>query len=242
MSRFGLLIDLKNKQLRDDTTGLQTSVNSIESDANRIKVVEGNSVYHKQLLKYPTITRPEGITAAKKHSVVYHIKTTPGPSVSCKARPLAPNKLKIAQEEFRQLIKLGIARPSTSAWASPLHLVPKKSGEWRLCGDYRPINTRTVDNKYSIRRLADCAAALKGKKVFSVVDFARAYNQIPVAEEDIEKTAIITPFGLFEFLYMTFGLKNAGQTFQSFIDEVTRDLSFVFAYIDDLLIASDDEQ
>ncbi len=139
------------------------------------------------------------------------------------------------------MINLGIARPSDSPWSSPLHLAPKKSGEWRPCGDYRRLNERTIPDRYPVRCLEDFTVNLHGTSCYSTIDLIRAFNQIPVAEEDVHKTAIITPFGLFEFPFMTFGLRNAAQTFQRFIDEVTRDLPFIFAYIDDLLLASANE-
>jgi len=69
----------------------------------------------------------------------------------------------------------------------------------------------------------------------------RAYQQIPVSKSDISKTAIITLFGLFEFPYMTFGLRNAAQTFQRFMDWITAGLDFCIIYIDDILIASQDQ-
>ena len=99
-----------------------------------------------------------------------------------------------------------------------------------------------IPDQYPVQHIADFAQQLAGQKIFSTIDLVKAYHQIPVHPDDIAKTAIITPFGLFEFPYMSFGLQNVAQTFQRFIDEVLRDLDFCYAYIDDVLVASASEE
>lgn len=241
LSHYRLIVDVSQQKLVDSLTNVSTvaSLDLSNSLVSSVKVATGgDGKYHRILAEYPEITRPAGTPGIVKHKITHHIRTTPGPPVSCSPRRLAPDKLKIAKQEFDAMLANGTARPSDSPWASPLHLVSKKDNGWRPCGDYRLLNARTIPDQYPIRHIHDFSHCLSGCKFFSVIDLVKAYNQLPVEEADIPKSAISTPFGLFEFPYMNFGLRNAAQTFQRFVDELTRGLDFCYPYLDDFLVYS----
>jgi len=93
-------------------------------------------------------------------------------------------------------------------------MVKKGDGTWRPCGDFRRLNLQTTPDHYTCPNMADLTSRLEGCTIFSKLDLRKGYHQVPMDPESLRKTAIITPFGLFEFLRMPFGLCNAGQTFQ----------------------------
>ncbi|UYV70049.1 hypothetical protein LAZ67_7001603 [Cordylochernes scorpioides] len=240
LKEHNLLIDLKNRQLVDGCTNLKIR-GAVTSMSCGISTLDKNSKFYNILSSFPNITIPNLLRPKVQHNV-RHFIATKGPPVFTRARPLNSMLLKIAKKEFQYMLNNHIIRPSRSPWASPLHMVRKKEGSWRPCGDYRKLNSVTIPDRYLIPKLEYFNHILRKTRYYSKIDLFKAYYQIPINEEDREKTAVITPFGLFEFEVMSFGLCGAPATFQRFINQVLWGLDFVFPYLDDILVASKSEE
>ncbi|GBN34558.1 Retrovirus-related Pol polyprotein from transposon 297, partial [Araneus ventricosus] len=104
------------------------------------------------------------------------------------------------------------------------------------------MNAITIPDRYPVPHMQDCTQIFFNKTIFSILDLMTAYHQIPVNLGDIPKPAITTPFGLFQYVFMPYGLRNAGQTFQRYIHQVLSNLDFCVLYFDDVLIASNNAE
>ena len=237
-----LAIDLAGRRLLslDDLSPIPTKSTSNHSVSGLHRA--RSDAFEAILDEFPDLLVPHFSPQDKiRHNIEHHI-VTEGPPLHARARRLDGDKLAVAKDEFRKMEEMGIIRRSDSPWASPLHIAPKPGGGWRPCGDFRRLNDATIDDRYPLPHIQDFNGGLAGKSIFSVIDLVRGFHHIPMAPDDIPKTAIITPFGLFEFLRMPFGLKNAAQAFQRLMDGILKDVDSVFVYLDDILVASSSDE
>lgn len=153
---------------------------------------------------------------------------------------MSANERQEVQGMVDELVDTGIIRESNSPYASPIILVRKKTGDKRLCIDYRQLNKKTVKQHYPLPCMEDQMNRLSESKFYSALDLASGYYQIELTEEAKPKTAFVTPDGQWEFNRMPFGLANAPAFFQRTVNKALGSLRFhtAVAYMDDILVPS----
>jgi len=200
------------------------------SDANQLK----------SLLDEFSFLFATKLTDLGKYSGVKHtIRTTGGPFRLPPYRTAHAFR-SIIKDHVDEMLKSGVIRPSTSPWAAPVTLAPKKDGGLRFCIDYRLLNDVTIRDSYPIPRIDQTIDALHNAKFFTCLDLFSGYWQIEIEESHKEKTAFVCEFGLFEFNRMPFGLTNAPPVFQRAMSSIFQSILYKFCliYLDDLIIFS----
>ena len=153
-------------------------------------------------------------------------------------RRIPLHKRDAVEQKIKEMLEVGVIRPSNSPWAACPVLVTKPDGSVRWCVDWRKLNEVTVKDSYPMPRVDECLERMEGAQWFSSLDLQHGYWQIPMREDDWQKTAFTTHIGLYEFTRTPMGVSNAPATFQRIMESVLNglDLSIAVIYIDDIVV------
>ena len=180
-----------------------------------------------------------------ERDVEFTVELVPGAApISKTPYRMAPVELQELKDQLQELLGQGFIQQSTSPWGAPVLFVKKKDGALRMCIDYRGLNQVTIKNKYPLPHIEELFDQLRGAKVFSKLDLRQGYYQVRIRKEDVTKTAFNTRYGHYEWLVMSFGLKNAPAVFMDLMQRVFQPYldQFVVIFIDDILVYSKSEE
>ena len=215
-----------------DSTATVASASSVEPDHQSLL----DSILEKHKGVFAPL--PNGVPV---RDVKHRINLEPGAKpVSQPTRRMSPAELKEVSKQLADFLEKGFIQPSNSPYGSPILFVRKSSGELRWCVEYMALNDQTIKDRYPIPRIEEMLDMLKGSQYFTKLDLNSGYHQLPMAPEDVSKTAFKTRYGQYEFKVLPFGLCNAPGTFQRAMDDMLRPHLDVFTtvYLDDILIFS----
>eukprot|EP00731_Ephydatia_muelleri_P032339 Em0023g846a len=220
---------------------LESIITSLVCDAEDLSSEERKQL--KELLhRFSDVISLSDSDIGRTEMIQHHINTENAKPVKQAPRRLPFHHLKEVKKLVESMLDNNVIEPSNGPWASPIVLVKKKDGSTRFCVDFRQLNSVTRKDAHPIPRIDETLDALHGACWFSTLDLASGYWQVKVAPEDPyrEKTAFTTPYGLYQFCVMPFGLCNAPSTFQRLMELVLAGLhwSSCLVYLDDIIIYS----
>ena len=167
--------------------------------------------------------------------VQHHIKLVSDEPVRSRPYPVPYSIRESLRRDIADMIKMGVIRGSSSPYASHVVVVKKKDNTNRVCVDYRKLNKLTVFDPEPMPTAEHLFQKLSGDKFYSKFDLSKGYWQITIPEEDVQKTAFVTPDGSYEFLKMPFGMINSAATLKRAMKKLLKDLANVDFYWDDIL-------
>jgi len=196
-----------------------------------------------QLLQnYKDIFAVDCTGLTQTHLVQCEIDTGDAKPIQLRPYSLAHSERDFVREEIQKMVDEGLLVPSRSPWAFPIVIVKKKTEDKRLCVDFRRLNAITKWDAYPLPNIVDLLESFNGARVFSALDLLKAFNQIQMHPNSIDKVTLTSPYGTYSYVMMPFGIVNgpavfsraAALAFKPFIDK------FVSVYIDDITVYSVD--
>ncbi|KAL0147914.1 hypothetical protein M9458_056791, partial [Cirrhinus mrigala] len=229
------------EQITVNTRNDQVLENSSKEFISKLNIgdtLEQQAELSDLLMQFSDVFALEDEDLGFTEKVQHEIHVTDDIPVKQPYRRIPPTQYKEVREHITKLLKKGVIQESTSAYASPIVLVRKTDGSLRLCVDYRQLNSKTQRDAFPLPRIDESFDALQGATFFSSIDLASGYHQAAVHERDRHKTAFTTPFGIFEYCRMLFGVCNGPSTFQRLMRTTMGDLIFqiMLVYLDDILV------
>ena len=169
---------------------------------------------------------------------VHSIDTGDHAPIACNPHRLAKNDQTYLRHELDEFLKHGVIEETSSDWAAPIVMVPKKDGTKRLCVDFRKLNAVAKCSAYPIPKIQDIFNLLQGSRYFTSIDLTKGFLQIALDKDSQPKTAFTTCFGQFQFVRMPFGLNSSPAAFQAAMNKTLNGLLWnnCVVYIDDILI------
>ena len=209
-------------------TDLQNCSTPYEASAVKDMIIRWKHIFSKD-------STDLGRTSLLKHRIDLHDDIP----IKEKSRRIPPNLIDEVRDYIQQLHSMGVIEESVSPWSSPIVLVRKKTGDLRMCVDYRKLNAKTIRDSYRIPTIEELIDTLSGAKWFATLDLSSGYHQVEIEETDREKTAFTAgPLGFWQYTRMPFGLTNAPALFQRLMERVLSGvhLKTALVYLDDIVV------